>query len=353
MDLEFFRRIRWTQITLHFAVEKPVKLPPFAGSTIRGALGWALRDVLCGERTACAIECLHPRTCVYHELFERTRDENGSGRNTPKPYLIDAPVPAELERIIAGGPVTAPYRQSPSGRNGAAPLLANDHNMLLPSGAGLPVVLTLFGPLVGAACTIVSGLARRAVDCGGGRLRLIAAVDSWRAGRSLYSESSPSLPVAAPQTRTFGSLLDAAPPRVRALRLMVHSPARIRGGDDVCYDPRRFGEAFFQHVLVRAIALHDAFCSPGGERLPRMDAPSGLAHLVGWRAFRYVLPRYSNRQRARMRFDGLVGMWDFIGDLAPLAPLARIAEALHVGQKATFGMGAVQCLFDEPPPRRN
>jgi hypothetical protein len=45
-----------------------------------------------------------------------------------------------------------------------------------------------------------------------------------------------------------------------------------------------------------------------------------------------------------MHFDGLLGYFDLEGELGPAMPFIQAAEALHFGQKATFGLGLVRCL---------
>jgi hypothetical protein len=52
--------------------------------------------------------------------------------------------------------------------------------------------------------------------------------------------------------------------------------------------------------------------------------------------------RYSNRQERKMDFGGLLGTVELDGDLAPLAPLLRTAEVVHVGKGATFGLGKLE-----------
>lgn len=52
--------------------------------------------------------------------------------------------------------------------------------------------------------------------------------------------------------------------------------------------------------------------------------------------------RYSSRQGTAMCLGGFVGSLELEGDLAPLLPLLRTAEILHVGKGATFGLGQVQ-----------
>ena len=50
--------------------------------------------------------------------------------------------------------------------------------------------------------------------------------------------------------------------------------------------------------------------------------------------------RYSQRQQREMHFSGLVGSIRLEGDLMPFAPLLHLGQWLHLGKKATFGMGA-------------
>ncbi len=76
-----------------------------------------------------------------------------------------------------------------------------------------------------------------------------------------------------------------------------------------------------------------------------MELPAERPRIAGGRLFRYMFPRMSHRQQAFMDFDGVVGHVVFEGRLKELLPLAMAAEVLHLGQKATFGMGKVQCLI--------
>ena len=109
--MDFLREIYYTQVRLDFAVEEDVALPPFAGSSLRGALGHALRDQLCSLSRHCADECAQPETCQYFALFERNRSF-GEGGNPPKALILDPPVPWELEQIALGAPCKPPYEVS-------------------------------------------------------------------------------------------------------------------------------------------------------------------------------------------------------------------------------------------------
>ena len=76
-----------------------------------------------------------------------------------------------------------------------------------------------------------------------------------------------------------------------------------------------------------------------------MELPEERPRITGGRLFKYVLPRMSHRQQAFMDFDGLVGHIVFEGRLKRLLPLALAAELLHIGQKATFGLGKIRCVI--------
>ena len=73
--------------------------------------------------------------------------------------------------------------------------------------------------------------------------------------------------------------------------------------------------------------------------------------MTGYRLFRYSLPRQSYRQARWMDFDGVIGWieWEGVGCSAAL-PWLKAAELLHIGQKATFGLGSVELVIPTRPP---
>ena len=89
--------------------------------------------------------------------------------------------------------------------------------------------------------------------------------------------------------------------------------------------------------------VRDQFCSDG-ERLPWIDFPPGILPAVTrTQLYRFHYERLSNRQQKKMDFDGMIGSIWLKGDgLQQLAPLVEAAEILHIGQKATFGLGLVR-----------
>jgi hypothetical protein len=54
--------------------------------------------------------------------------------------------------------------------------------------------------------------------------------------------------------------------------------------------------------------------------------------------------RYSQRQSQSMTLGGAVGQWRLRGDLTAFWPLLHLGQWLHVGGKATFGLGRYRLL---------
>lgn len=81
------------EITMRAA--EPVRLPPFLGSTLRGALASAARRVACALRSEECPGCLLRERCAYSYLFETFRPA-GSERlrghdRVPHPLVLEVP----------------------------------------------------------------------------------------------------------------------------------------------------------------------------------------------------------------------------------------------------------------------
>ena len=119
------------------AVE-PATLPPYLGSTIRGALGHLLRVALC-DGAGCGHECLRPEGCRYFNLFEQNR-------GGAKPLILLAPPPPGLEEIALGGPVNLPYRTGSPHGGESIPTLRCEAGWKVDPGGRIPFGLRLAGP---------------------------------------------------------------------------------------------------------------------------------------------------------------------------------------------------------------
>ena len=332
----FLGRIEYREAWLALEAQEEGELPPYLGSTLRGALGHLLRRALC-DGPGCGDSCLRPESCRYYALFEQARPADGG--SAPKPMILEPPLNQELEEIALGAPVRLPYCSGPPLARETVPTLRNEHVLRAEQGAILHAGLRLVGPLSAALAGILSAVDRHGLQLGGIRFRLRAARDA--AGRMLFDRQFPEIPPQQPALLR----LSAEPERARRVRIVFQTPAMLKLGRKVSFDPAEFAARFFEHSLARAVQVHN--CLTGGPRLPWMELPRLETELVGYRLFHYHLPRFTFRQQKRLDFDGMIGFLDLKGDFDPVMPYARAAEVLHWGQKATFGLGKVRVLILE------
>jgi hypothetical protein len=170
---QFLRNIYYREAWLTLEALDPGELPPYIGSSLRGALGHLLRPLLC-EGQGCGHDCQRPGDCRCFSLFEQSRAPDG--HNLPKPLIVEMPNP-ELEAIAAGGPVRLPF-QTASPRGGEViPTLRNEHVLQTEPGAVLHAGLRLLGPASSAFPGILEALGRQGIDLAGIRFALRAAHD--------------------------------------------------------------------------------------------------------------------------------------------------------------------------------
>jgi hypothetical protein len=311
-------------------------LPPYTGSMLRGALGHLLRPALC-DGPGCGHDCQRPDACRYYSLFERSRTL--TGRNAPKPLIMEPPISEDWESIALGGPVLLPLRSGAPAAGETVPTLRNDHVLRIGPHTILRTGVRLLGPASIALAGIIDVIGRQGINVGGMRFLLTYAHDG--AGRLLFDRRFPLVPAQMPALMRMAP----EPEQARRIRIVFQTPTVLKLERKPTFDPVEFASRFFEHSLARAIQVHD--CLMGRPRLPWMEAPVVRARISGHRLFHYLLPRHSYRQDKWMDFDGIVGHLDLEGDLDAGMPFARAAEVLHFGQKAAFGLGKVRVLVLE------
>lgn len=326
----WLEQLWWREAWLTLEATAPATLPPYLGSTLRGALGHLLRAALC-EGSGCGHECQRPETCRYYALFEREREG-------AKPFLLLPPAPPGLEEIALGGPVSLPYRSGPAHSGEGIPTLRCEGEWRFDAGATLCFGLRLMGSVAQALPAIVEAVARFGLNLGGTPFRLAFARDDL--GHLLYDRRFPDVPAQAPGLRRF--LPEAVP--ARRIRLVFLTPAVFKLDKTCTFRPDDFAARFFEHSLGRAVQMHRTCCST---RLPWIEAPAVRAEMTAHRLFHYELPRHSFRQEKWLDFDGVVGWLDLVGDVTEAMVWGRAAEILHFGQKAAFGLGRVRVLVLE------
>jgi hypothetical protein len=318
-------RIWWQERWLELESEGSVDLPAYTGTTLRGALGAVMLPELCERGGQCGEQCELPARCRFYTLFEQSRAQGGKGSNTPKPFILEAPLGESLRTIAHGGSVEPPWELLPGQ---PLPILANDCRLGAQPGGRMALCLRALGSAGAALNGVVEGIRRRGLDVSGGRLRLAAV----QGGRQSLAIPVPDVPP-------------------RRLRVALVTPTILKADDGYVLDPVVLGRKLLDQALVRAVSVLNTFFLRDGDRIPFIRPEWPGIFMTGHRLFHYRLRRRSYRQGRWMEFDGVVGWIEWEGDLTPALPWLRAAELLHIGQKATFGLGKVEIVTpDSQPP---
>lgn len=163
-----------------------------------------------------------------------------------------------------------------------------------------------------------------------GRFRLLAV----RQGEELLYQPGMSLAV-QPQPEC----LPPAVPVKANLCLTFHTPTRITYQE-------HFAEQLDFHILFRNLLRRISLLSffHCGQRLDdsgfaglirQAEGIATVSHQLRW----HEQERWSSRQKATMKFGGLIGTVVYQGQLAPFMPYLALGETLHCGKGCTFGLG--------------
>jgi len=325
-------------------VQTPIELNEHQGSAIRGALFHALRNRFCGNTEAeeCAA-CLLAAACPVATLVSTLKPESGRGRDVPRPYTIQPPLPGAGGHLAEGGDRPC-YCYAPSE----------------PFAFGLTLyaqALQLFPYVILAVNEFERGGIGRKVEQADGRWRrgALKVREVW-AENPLTGERQPVLvadekmvqvpdvPITHQQVmascrRPAGSLPAQAGGRVTVRFL---TPTRIvQRGHLLKPHDFRF-QPLFQRLMERLEALSRDFT----DAPLHFDDPRGLIEAAGgvrvvdnalvWEELR----SYSTRRRAESPTSGLLGEVVLqADDWSPFWPWLVWGQFTHVGKDAVKGNG--------------
>jgi len=303
-----------TRYRLQFVTVQTVRLPPYAGSAWRGALGHVLKRLVCVTREPHCPQCLLYRSCTYPYLFATPTDPSdpllSKIDSAPRPFIV-----------------------LPDARSSG----------VCPPGTALSVQLTLIGHSHRQLPYVIHAFdqaAQRGLGIQRGQLRFESALqqradETWvpiyRPGEVLHPE-----PVSQPTT----------PPCPQQVQVELHTPLRLRHQGRYV-TPERFSVGVMFAHLLRRIAL-----------LKRLhtDHPlnadfAGLVqhgHTVALHAQALYWQdgkRYSSRQKAEVPLGGLRGQFTLAGEgLVPLWPYLWLGQWTHVGKGTCMGLGGYRLV---------
>jgi hypothetical protein len=295
---------------LDFIVEVPIFLPAYAGSTLRGVFGGALRAASCMTRQKTCDACPLIHSCPYAVVFETRPPENPAGlpqkfSHVPHPYVIEPPQWGE--RSYA-------------------------------SGERLSFHLVLAGRAIAQLALILHAFAQaflRDVGRSRGAARLEKVTHMGAEARVILEGMQGIL-------QEHDTTIAPPPTLGNTARLRFVSPLRLqRNGHPI--DGRELTARDLLVALVRRAALMHEFHGQGILPLNFTQLALQAEAVESEKKLRWQdWTRYSNRQQQKMRLGGVVGDWILRGNLAPFAEFLHLGEWLHVGKEATFGLGGYQ-----------
>lgn len=287
-----------------FAVETPIRLPEYAGSTLRGIFGHALRRTACMTREKDCKPCPLYRSCPYPAIFETPPPANHALQKfsqIPNPFVVEPP--AWGEQSHAPGDTLAFGFVLVGRALGHLPLIVHAWQRAFQHGVGKGDGT--------ARLKRVSHEAEVVFDADEGTLR----------------PHTPTLPPSLSSGAGTNATLRFDTP------LRLQHNGKPTGPDELTARDLLVG-------LVKRSALIAEFhlgqtldldFRALAEAAAAIESEKGLR----WRDW----TRYSNRQKQKMALGGVVGDWTLRGDLAPFLPLLHLGQWLHVGKNATFGLG--------------
>jgi len=297
-----------------------VELPSYKGSTLRGALGMALKHSCCAARRRPCVECLLRSSCLYVYLFETPLVGESPldlrYRNAPHPFVL---------QINMDGPVT------------------------LEPGALWSFGMTVIGRAMQWIPYLVMAVQRMGeMGIGKGRgtfdlervVSLDGSGDPWE---EVYAEGVLRLPEKRlPLTAGNGQ---GGASQGNAFSLRFLTPVRLVSQGE----PVRVPEfpVFLTRLLNRLENLQ-RFHGEGetGDSLPfreLLEKARSVA-IVENRTRWFDWERYSHRQRRKMRLGGLVGEVVYAGDLREFEPYLSAGRWVNVGKGTSFGLGRYEVV---------
>jgi hypothetical protein len=303
-----------------FTVTRPIHLPDWSGSMLRGAFGHALRQLSCMTRQKDCAACPLYRTCPYPAIFAPPAIEHEIQRfsQAPAPYLIE-PDQWGARSLQVGETLR--------------------FNMVLMGRAlqELPLIVEAWKRAAARGLGPAHG-----EQAGTAELQAIDYLPPQGEAIPIYRPESPHLADAPLQNPACPSV-----PQLRQITLRLTSPLRLQNNGHALL-PARLTPAPLLMAAVRRVALVSQL---HGHGTPQWDfqalAQQAATIAEGEKDLRWRdWTRHSSRQQRTMSLGGVIGRWQFTGDLGAFFPALFMGTWLHLGKETVFGLGRYELEYD-------
>ena len=284
-------------------------LPGFRGATLRGALGYHLRNTVCNSFQLKCFECFLRYQCAYSLFFEGTAPEDRKimrlYKNSPQPFMFLLNAKDETD-IKANNPFVFGMR------------MLGSVSELFPY-----VAFSLF----------------EAGKKGIGREQLRYETETIEQdGTVLYTKEGAT--IRKPQSKELS--VPASTETAPSVKVSLLSPLRIRSEG---HTAKRLNFFDIAKAALRRLTIVNAFFGDG-----TLPPPEWSNHLLGLakqvitlidsiRPFGF--DRYSGRQERSVYLAGVLGDITFRDVPPEWLRLLRIMEAIGLGKSTSFGFGRI------------
>lgn len=299
-------------LRLNYQLDDSIRLPRYAGSLWRSAIGAHLRRHACVTGAETCDGCPLLSRCAYGYLFD-----------TPQP--------------MQGGDGLAQYQQVPH------PYVLSPRHDRRDYNAGDMVTIDLI--LVEPAQRFLPDLlaAIRQLRLGNALLQL-DYIERLRCGQDILRTPEKITPAQALDARPA---LPQPPSAPQTARIVFEHPLRLRRANQYL-SPRDFDfRTFFTNLMRRVSMLHVlANPEPLQADFAALATTAGDVSITDSDLRWLDWHRKSARQHKRIPMGGIIGSIDIKGDLAPLWPWLWIGQWLHAGKGAVMGLGRYHIEID-------
>ena len=310
------RGIEFVTLRVDAEVRDNGHLGDFAGTTIRGAFGLALRGLCCHTRGARCDDCALRHNCAYGVIFEGVpppgRKVMRKYPRVPQPFLLIVPPGVRLP---------------------------------LQSGNRFGFGVRLFGPALSMYPYVVQAVVHM-LERGLGRERARLDLLEVSDGSSVVFRAGAR--TVKPVSRCWLAVPRLPEAPVRAVEVSFETPLRMQLSGRMVTQPAL---GAILRAAVRRVRLLVSLYGRGG--VP--PVPGGLldaaaaAEVLHVELSRHGVKRFSGRQGRSMVMDGIVGRIRYRWPEGVPGPQGWLeaASVLHIGKGATFGFGRISYRVEE------
>jgi hypothetical protein len=294
-------------------VTSPIHLPEYAGSTLRGAFGNALRRTACMTRQKECKPCPLYRSCPYPAVF--------------------APPPPASHALQQFSDIPAGFIVEP-------PDWGEKHYEV---GDTLSFHFVAIGQAIHQLPLIIHAW-QRALEKGIGRGEGTATLQSVALTTDVVAPPAIMFDAECGQVAPHSARLTLPNTYANDTRLQLHlsTPMRIQRNSHPL-GPEELESRDLLVGLIRRISLISEFHAGNRLELDYGHLAEQARSVTSEKELTWLdWKRYSSRQNQEMVLGGVVGRWALSGELDPFRPFLYLGQWLHVGKNASFGLGRYQ-----------